>query len=50
MAGKCYRTVIKEPHAIVITEKLAKKIFGKEDPLNKGSGSDNSRDVTVTGW
>jgi putative ABC transport system permease protein len=41
--------VLNEQHAIVLTEKMAKKIFGDEDPLNKVIRLDNTRDVTVSG-
>jgi ABC-type antimicrobial peptide transport system permease subunit len=43
------QSVLKEQHAIVLTENMAKKIFGDEDPLNKVIRLDNARDVTVTG-
>ena len=43
------QAVLNDPHAIVLTEKLAKKIFGDEDPLNKVIHLDNTRDVTVLG-
>lgn len=43
------QAVLKDPEAIVLTEKMAKKIFGDEDPLHKVIRLDNTRDVTVTG-
>src|ERR1044072_2142679 len=43
------QAALNDKHAIVITEKLAKKIFGEEDPLNKVIRLDNTRDVTVSG-
>lgn len=43
------QAVLSNHDAIVLTEKMAKKIFGDEDPINKVVRLDNSRDVTVTG-
>lgn len=43
------QAALNDQHAIVITEKLAKKIFGEDDPLNKVIRLDNTRDVTVSG-
>jgi ABC-type antimicrobial peptide transport system permease subunit len=43
------QAVLNDQHAIVLTEKMAKKIFGDEDPLNKVIRLDNTRDVTVSG-
>lgn len=42
-------TVLKDQHAIVLTQKLAKKIFGDEDPVNKVIRLDNASDVIVAG-
>ena len=36
-------------HSIVLTEKLAKKIFGNEDPMGKIIKLDNKDNFTVTG-
>ena len=36
-------------HSIVITEALAKKLFGTEDPINKIIRADNADNFTVTG-
>ena len=43
------QTVLKEPHSIVLTAKLAKKIFGDENPVGKAIRIDNDYSVTVTG-
>jgi putative ABC transport system permease protein len=43
------QAVLNDPDAIVLTEMMAKKIFGDEDPLHKVIRLDNTRDVTVTG-
>lgn len=43
------RTVLKDKNSIVLTESLAKRVFGAEDPLNKVILLDNKRNVTVTG-
>ncbi|MEO5891887.1 MAG: ABC transporter permease [Ferruginibacter sp.] len=42
-------TSLKDIHSIVITEELAKKIFGDEDPMNKIIRADNADNFTVTG-
>lgn len=39
---------LKEMHSIVITEKLAKKLFGKEEPMGKQILIDNKDNYTVT--
>ena len=36
-------------HNIVLTEKLAKKLFGDEDPMGKIIKIDNKDNFTVTG-
>jgi putative ABC transport system permease protein len=38
-----------DPHSIILSEKTAKAIFGKEDPMNKLLKIDNRIDVKVTG-
>ncbi|OQP50306.1 hypothetical protein A4H97_00205 [Niastella yeongjuensis] len=43
------RTALKDQLSIVITEGLAKKIFGGEDPINKIVKLDNVQSFTVTG-
>jgi ABC-type antimicrobial peptide transport system permease subunit len=43
------RNALKELHSLVITESLAKKIFGTEDPINKTVQLDNAQSYTVTG-
>ncbi|UCE06245.1 MAG: ABC transporter permease [bacterium] len=43
------RTALVNPYSAVITEKMAVKYFGHEDPMNKRLTLDNQIDVTVTG-
>jgi putative ABC transport system permease protein len=40
---------LQDAHAIVITEKLARKLFGAADPMNKVIRADNADDYVVTG-
>ncbi|MBN9298476.1 MAG: ABC transporter permease [Filimonas sp.] len=42
-------SVLKNMSSIVITEKLAKRLFGNEDPMNKTILIDSSDNFTVTG-
>lgn len=42
-------TVLKDMHSIVLTEKLAEKIYGDEDPMGKVIKLDNKDNFTVTG-
>jgi len=42
------KTALKDPHSIVLTESLARKIFGKEDALGK-TLQINTTDMAVTG-
>jgi len=42
-------TVLNEPHSIVLTEKLAKKYFGDEDPLGKILTLENKYQFKVSG-
>ncbi|MEP2771064.1 MAG: ABC transporter permease [Fulvivirga sp.] len=42
-------TVLDDPYSIVITEKLAKVLFGDEDPMNKIVRFDDENDLKVTG-
>jgi ABC-type antimicrobial peptide transport system permease subunit len=42
-------TALSDPHAIVITEEMAEKYFGNEDPLGKTIKADNQWDFQVTG-
>jgi putative ABC transport system permease protein len=42
-------TVLSDPYSIVLTEGLAKALFGNEDPLNKTVRFDNKNDLKVTG-
>ena len=43
------KTALTQPLSVVITERMAKKYFGDEDPLGKVLNSDNVVDFTVTG-
>lgn len=42
-------TALKDMHSVVLTEKLAKKIYGNEDPMGKVIKIDNKENFTVTG-
>jgi putative ABC transport system permease protein len=42
-------TALNDPYSIVITEKMAKKVFGPEDPVGKILKFDNSENFRVTG-
>ena len=42
-------TALQKPGAILITESMANKYFGKEDPMGKILRKDNGENVTVTG-
>ncbi len=42
-------TALKDPFSIILTEDVAKKYFGSEDPINKVLRADNQFDVKVTG-
>lgn len=42
-------TVFKEPYSIVLTQSLAKSLFGNEDAVNKLVRFDNEHDLKVTG-
>ena len=43
------KTVLNDMHSIVLTEKLAKKLFGNEDAMGKIIKIDNKDHFTVTG-
>lgn len=43
------RTALVEPFSIVLSETVAEKFFGKENPVGKTIKVDNSSDFTVTG-
>lgn len=43
------RTALKEPFSVMLTEEMAKKYFGNEDPINKIIRANNQFDVKVTG-
>ncbi len=42
-------TALNDPNSIVITETLAKTLFGKENPMGRTIRMDNEYNVTVTG-
>ncbi|HVW59975.1 MAG TPA: ABC transporter permease [Puia sp.] len=42
-------TALKEPHSIVLTESLAKSLFGDENPMGRTIRIDNSENFKVTG-
>jgi ABC-type antimicrobial peptide transport system permease subunit len=43
------KTVLNDPYSIVLTEKLAKRIFGNENPLGKVIKVENDENYKVTG-
>ena len=43
------KTALKEPFSVMMTEDVAKKYFGNEDPMNKVLRANNQFDVKVTG-
>ncbi|MCE7065618.1 ABC transporter permease [Dyadobacter sp. CY326] len=43
------KTALKDPGSVVISESVAKALFGKEDPLNKTLKLDIKKNVKVTG-
>lgn len=43
------KNALNQPNTMVLTEKMAKKYFGDEDPVGKFINSDNRTDVLVTG-
>ncbi|QQS35415.1 MAG: ABC transporter permease [Ignavibacteriales bacterium] len=42
-------TALNAPEKVVLTERMAKKYFGDEDPVGKLINSDNRRDYKITG-
>jgi ABC-type antimicrobial peptide transport system permease subunit len=42
-------TALRDPYSVLLTEKLAAKLFGKENPMGKTVKLDNSDNFTVTG-
>ena len=42
-------TVFKDPYSIVLTQSMAKALFGNENPVNKTVRFDNENDLKVTG-
>jgi len=43
------KTALTLPESVVLTERMAKKYFGNEDPMGKLINSDNRRDYKITG-
>ena len=43
------KTLLADPNTAILTERMAKKYFGNEDPINKTFRLDNSIDFRVTG-
>ncbi len=43
------KTALNRPETVILTEKMAKKYFGNEDPVGKLLNADNRRDYKVTG-
>ncbi len=43
------KTVLQNPHSIIITESMAESIFGNEDPIGKTINISDQYDLTVTG-
>ena len=43
------KTVLEEPNTAILTERMAKKYFGNENPINKTFKLDNNIDFRVTG-
>lgn len=41
--------VLTEPYSVILTEKIAKKYFGDEDPIGKTLTINNSREYKITG-
>ena len=42
------QTALKDPFSVMLTEEVAKKYFGNEDPMNKVIGANNLCEVQVT--
>lgn len=43
------KTALSDPYSIVLTQQLAKKLFGKEDPIGKLIKVENDENYTVSG-
>jgi putative ABC transport system permease protein len=43
------KTGLTEPYSVMLSEEIARKYFGSEDPINKIIKSDNQYDLKVTG-
>jgi putative ABC transport system permease protein len=43
------KTALTEPNTIVLTQSMALKYFGREDPLGKSLNADHRRDYLITG-
>jgi putative ABC transport system permease protein len=42
-------TALKQPYSVIITDEVARKYFGTDDPMNKTLRASNAFDVKVTG-
>jgi len=49
MIGGDRETALRAPFSVVLSEKLARRLFGDEDPIGKTLRSENQRVLTVTG-
>jgi putative ABC transport system permease protein len=43
------KTALVNPESVILTEKMAKKYFGSEDPMGKSLNADSRRDYKITG-
>jgi ABC-type antimicrobial peptide transport system permease subunit len=43
------KTALRDPYSIVVTEQMARKVFGNEDPMDKVVKMDNKDNFKVTG-
>ena len=43
------KTALTQPYSVVLTERMARKYFGDDDPIGKVLNSDNQTDYAVTG-
>jgi putative ABC transport system permease protein len=44
-----FKTALKEPNTAIVTEKIAKKYFGNQDPIGKIFRTDNKANFKITG-
>jgi putative ABC transport system permease protein len=43
------KTVLKDPYSVILTERMAKKYFGEDDPVGKSLYINNKQDYLITG-